>query len=61
MLFNNLKALLEREGYSLSDEDIQAAVEYIEMSGEDYTIFQWLEDTKMNYPEFLEKGSECFE
>lgn len=57
----SLKELLISKGYSLSDEDIVAAVEYIEMSGPEYTIFQWLEDTKTNYPEFLEVGAACFE
>lgn len=61
--FYNLKELLKREDYyqNLTDEDIEAAADYIEMQGEDYTIFQWLEDTGQNYPQWLQIGERCWE
>lgn len=62
---NNLAASLREwlnvNGYRLSDDDVIAAAEYIEMSGPEYTIFDWFRDTKQNYPQFLEIGSEVFE
>lgn len=51
----------EAEGYDVSAEavinTIQAAAEYLEMykdEGEDYSVDEWWEDTKMNYPEVFE-------
>lgn len=55
--FYNLKELLIMRGFHVSDDYIAAAVEYIDMQPESYTIFQWLKDTMMNYPEELRRDA----
>lgn len=47
-----IKKALEKEGLKLSQEvTIGDIMEYLEMAEDDYTIFDWIKDTKMNYPE----------
>lgn len=54
---DQLYDLFEREGYDTHDEEVQnyidAAVDYIEMHPDEYSVEEWYKDTKMNYPEDL--------
>ena len=49
--------VLRHEGLVLNDEECSATdvAQYLLITGDDYSIYQWIEDTKSNYPEsFLE-------
>ena len=48
--------VLEHEGVELDEDEccLASVVEYLEISnsfGEHYSIYDWIEDTRMNYPE----------
>jgi hypothetical protein len=45
--------VLNHEGLVLNEEECNASsiAEYLLIAGEDYSIYQWIEDTRMNYPE----------
>ena len=61
-LFNDIKAYLVEKNAPIAkdDNEIAAIEEYINMQGDDYTIAQWYKDTKHNWPEYLEFGSEVY-
>lgn len=54
--YYDLQALLKKEGYKeVADDDnyIGNVIDYLSTQDTDYTIFDWLKDTKENYPEDL--------
>ena len=48
-----IKEFLRKSGYELVDMDIYNIIDYLEMCSPDYTMYDWLKDTLMNYPENL--------
>lgn len=55
--YYDLQELLKREGYTeVAEEDnyIWSVLDYLSYMDNNYTIFEWLEDTKKNYPGDLE-------
>lgn len=54
--YYDLQALLRREGYKEVAEDdnyIWCVLDYLSCQDNKYTIFDWLKDTKENYPDDL--------
>jgi hypothetical protein len=54
--FFNIREMLQLNGYeevAESDDYIYAVKAYLKDMPCTYTIFDWLRDTKMNYPETL--------
>ena len=49
---NELKKEIAKRGLKLNPEviDIDSAAEYIASAGDDYSVDQWIKDTKANYP-----------
>ena len=50
-----IQAFLKREGWELVDLTIYSIIDYLEMCDVDYTLYDWLRDTRMNYPENLRR------
>lgn len=48
-----IKDVLEREGIKLNPEKItiEAIIDYMAYWPADYSIYEWIEDTKMNEPD----------
>jgi len=48
-----IKIILEQKGLKLAEGyDIWSIIDYLDMVDDpEYTIFDWIKDTKMNYPE----------
>ena len=58
-LFHTLRKLLLSKGYVSTANDtnlVWSFVDSIMLAPENYTVFDWLEDTEENYPECLEPG-----
>lgn len=45
--------VLEHEGLVLNEDEcsVHSVAEYLLIVGPEYSIYQWIEDTKKNYPE----------
>jgi hypothetical protein len=55
--YYDLQALLRKEGYTdVADDDtyLENVLCYLDVCEETYTIFDWLNDTKENYPNDLQ-------
>ena len=48
-----IKGVFKQEGIELVDITVEDVVEYLSMLPADYSIYNWIEDTKTNYPECL--------
>jgi hypothetical protein len=48
-----IEDVLAHEGIVLNEDECSAhsVAEYLVIVGDDYSIYQWIKDTKMNYPE----------
>lgn len=53
-----IQKILEREGWELVDMSIWDVLEYLNMCDPDYTIYDWIIDTRNNYPESLKRRDE---
>ena len=49
---------LAHEGIKLNEDvcDVHSTTEYLLIMGEEYSIYQWIEDTKKNYPECFKEA-----
>ena len=62
-LYYDVQELLRRRGYTAAadnDNYIWSVLDYLDLQDNDYTIFQWLDDTIMNYPEDLAENIERY-
>lgn len=50
--------VLAHEGIKLNEDvcDIYSITEYLLIMGEEYSIYQCIEDTRQNYPEFFKEA-----
>jgi hypothetical protein len=50
--------VLEHEGLVLNEDEssVQSVAEYLLIVGPEYSIYQWIEDTKKNYPECFKEA-----
>ncbi len=46
-----IKGVFNQEGIELVDITVEDVVEYLSNSPADYSIYNWIDDTKTNYPE----------
>lgn len=50
--------VLEHEGIVLNEEhcSVFSTAQYLLIAGENYSIYQWIEDTRNNYPECFKEA-----
>lgn len=53
VVVEEIKGILEQEGIKLVNITIEDIIEYLSFAPEDYSIYNWIEDTKVNYPEYF--------
>lgn len=56
-LYYEVREILKRNHYKVSnniaEQYIDSVVDYIKMQSNDYTVQQWFDDTRANYPNDL--------
>lgn len=62
-LYYEIQEILKRNGYNVysqwADNYIWSVMDYLDMQDNDYTVLQWFDDTKKNYPQDLEELGRC--